>query len=183
MAPCTSDSHDLFILRIFDSTFIHSQIVKGNIRMKSFVSCREIVRYVFVTPAVHCLLLGIVSMVFVQNTSPLVPILVILLFYCLGVIMELVFLHHALCLITVDRDGISNKYFRIKWGDMEKHGFNIVEVKIGVAPVKLRVHVACFGKADVSSFPSIDPRHTIFLSINEKNIHLIRLMAGEKSPL
>ena len=151
--------------------------------MKSFVSCREIARYMFVAPAVLCLLLCVVSIVFTQNTSPIVIMSVTLLCYGFFVGMEFVFLRNAFCLITVDQNEISNKYFQIKWDDIANYTFSITEVKIGVLPVKLRVHVACFGNAKVSSFPSINPRHTIFISLNEKNIRLIRHMAGEQSPI
>ena len=140
-----------------------------------------IIRYIFIAPLIPCLWVLIFSLMYIRQGQFGFLCFCVLFFYLFFITIELILFHNAFLRIFIDDKGIANKYFRLYWDDAL--AFRIIEVNFGVLPKKYSVDILCIGDVSANSFPALDPRKTIFISLNKRTKEIIRAVAGDNFPL
>lgn len=141
----------------------------------------EIIRYIFITPLILCLCLIVPSFMFIGQGQYGLLCFGVLFYYLFTITIELILFHNAFLRIFIDDKGIANKHFRLYWDDAP--AFRIIEVNFGVLPKIYSVDILCIGDVSTNSFPALDPRKTIFISLNKRTKEIIRTVAGDNFPL
>ena len=119
-----------------------------------------IIRYIFIAPLIPCLWVLIFSLMYIRQGQFGFLCFCVLFFYLFFITIELILFHNA--------------FLRI---------FRIIEVNFGVLPKKYSVDILCIGDVSANSFPALDPRKTIFISLNKRTKEIIRAVAGDNFPL
>ena len=70
---------------------------------------------------------------------------------------------NSLCIVKLDKHGISNKYFSINWKDAAN--YKIITASIGRIPFKAQDDIICFGNVESRSFIELNPRKCIFVAL------------------
>ena len=141
----------------------------------------QIIGYIFIMPLILCLLIAIMSLPFGAQGQFGSILFAILGCYLFEIVIGVMLFHNAFHRIYIDDKGIANKFFQLYWED--KPAFRIIEVKFGFLPTIFSVDILCMGDTSARDFIVLDPRKTIFLSLNEKTKEIIRTMAGDNCPL
>ena len=154
---------------------------KGGVCLMKKYAASGIIRYIFIAPLIPCLWVLIFSLMYIRQGQFGFLCFCVLFFYLFFITIELILFHNAFLRIFIDDKGIANKYFRLYWDDAL--AFRIIEVNFGVLPKKYSVDILCIGDVSAKSFPALDPRKTIFISLNKRTKEIIRAVAGDNFPL
>lgn len=141
----------------------------------------QIIGYIFIMPLIQCLLLAIMSLPFWAQGQFGLLLFSILSIYLFEIVIEVILFHNAFHRIYIDDKGIANKFFQLYWDDMP--AFRIIELNFGFLPTIFSVDILCMGDTSASNFIVLDPRKTIFLSLNKKTKEKLRALAGDNCPV
>ncbi|UKI12676.1 MAG: hypothetical protein L6V84_08455 [Oscillospiraceae bacterium] len=158
--------------------------IKGGVCLMKKYAASGIIRYIFIAPLIPCLLVLIFSLMYIrQGQFGFLCFCVLFFLFVFFITIELILFHNAfLRIFLLMIKELQINIFRLYWDDAL--AFRIIEVNFwGFYPKKYSVDILCIGDVSANSFPALDPRKTIFISLNKRTKEIIRAVAGDKFPL
>lgn len=135
-------------------------------------ACAKLIRRYLITVGIFCLVFG--SIAGLGSQSVLVGIILSLGFAAWMIGVPLLINRNAFSRVTVDENGIRNKYIGFTWAEMEN--YRIIDLKIGYGGIGLpfmREEILCFGEIPSDrSFIGLDPRKAVFIILDKKTKEL-----------
>ncbi len=131
-------------------------------------ACAKLIRRYLITAGIFSLVLG--SIAGLVSQSVLVGIILFLGFVIWMTGIPLLINRNAFSRVTVDKNGIRNKYIGFSWAEMEN--YRIIDLKIGYGGIGLpfmREEILCFGEIPSDrSFIGLNPRKAVFIILDQK---------------
>ncbi|MBQ9779976.1 MAG: hypothetical protein IJW00_03425 [Clostridia bacterium] len=131
-------------------------------------ACAKLIRRYIITAGIFSLVLG--SIAGLVSQSVLVGIILFLDFAIWMTGIPLLINRNAFSRVTVDKNGIRNKYIGFSWAEMEN--YRIIDLKIGYGGIGLsfmREEILCFGEIPSNrSFIGLNPRKAVFIILDQK---------------
>lgn len=145
------------------------------------VASPQIVIYVLVAPSILLLF----PFVFFCLFSPSHFVTNCLAFTALYVIMVCVssaICHNAFCVFKMTEEGIGNKYWNMRWEDIDGFEFCTVEIlKYSLFPTIHLQSLICIGKVPKYGFLFLNAKQCIFFSASSKNIKMLKILSKNDS--
>jgi len=139
----------------------------------------RLIAFVLIAP-LAILLIPLFLFLFFGNFSALISVL--LLYFPLVFVMGII-LRNAFCICTIDAEGISNKYYKLRWEEISEISIErILIFEYSLIPTIHLPSAICFGATKGKrSFVSLNPKQCVFLCFSGERLQILQSLGKGKS--